>query len=227
MEKKLIDCPNCKMPVKIEDEKCPFCGHDLAEAKAAHVAEQAAAEEVAKKPAKTEKTHAKPKLFQILYYVATGLAILVFLIFCLPGAGNATGSIYEFTFGSPTMDSGSAAEIGTNAGTITFLFAVLGILMIAAVLWSIHKKTAEVGLFTYFGVFMYLVNAIVSFCSSLILSSGTAVDSFTIGIGFIILGIFSLGICGVLIAALVFYKRFLVENPLENFKVSAPESSEE
>lgn len=59
---------------------------------------------------------------------------------------------------------------------------------------------------------------IVSFASSSILSTGTGASTFTVGVGFILTGIVALAACVIFVLAVIFYKKYLVSNPLESFK---------
>lgn len=202
---KKIKCPYCGILISAESKKCPFCGENVTknEEKTAKSAPTASIVE--------SKKSKKLELFVLFIFVACSLFVLNLIGMIFPACGNVSNSIYGMAFNPPTEDE---ITIGTNAAGIFFLFEVIGLLTSVAVLWCLWKQSKELRLFMTFTTFFVTVNALVSFLSPIIFGSGGVnASTFTMGIGFIITGILSLGAAGTMITALILHKKFLVENP--------------
>lgn len=199
-----ITCPNCHLLVDSKLDVCPFCGEKIV-VKNTEVKETKVASEVKK---------TKLPRHSLYYYIGAGLGLLLFLAMLIPGCMEIEyGSIYEIAFGSH-----SSYTTGTNAGTILFIFALFAILNYLALMVSIKNKTTEIKLFSYFTAVMYAVCALVSFLSGAMLSTGAGADSFTLGIGFIVTGLISLGATVIVVLGVISYSKYLVSNPIEQFK---------
>ena len=208
MKKNTIECLNCHLPNELGAEKCIYCGATIT-VKEEVQTQEAAAVVVEKK----KRKFAKHELF---FLGSAGLGILIFLLFLLPAEGSGT-SLYKWAFNSAKTASNLGVQIGINAPVIAFIFAIIGILNHWATLVSLRRKTTEISLFANFTTFYYIIIAIVSFLSPIQMANGTN-SHFTMGIGFILVGILSLAIAGLEIFANILYKKYLVNNPLESFK---------
>ena len=215
MTKEKITCPNCHLAIDKDNEKCPYCGAEVVkEEKTEKVVKEESAEKGAKK--------LKLRSHTLYYLIAFGIEVLCLGLMFLPGESILNRSIYFWAFSSTSsVINGDTYIIGTNAATICFIFVVVGVLNSIAIFRSIQKKTTEIPLFSYFTTFYCVVVAVVAFLSSTLMSHNAGGDrptQFTMGIGFILLGVFSIAAAVFNVLGVIKYKKFLVSNPLETFK---------
>ena len=205
-------CPNCHLQVEEGLEKCPFCGASLDNKE--EVKEEVVVNENNKK--------LKIQRHTLFYLIGLGLGLILFGFMALPGESNIGLPIYFWAFVSErTTVSGTEYVIGGNAATIVFVFSIVSVLNQLAILRSVRKKSTEIPLFSYFSAFFFVVNAIVSFTSSLLMSfktSGTAATQFSFGFGFAIVGVISIAAAVLDILAVIDYKKFIKSSPFESFK---------
>lgn len=202
---KQLECPNCHLKINENDTHCPFCGHDLSKE----------IDEINAEASKPQEVHVKKKIsLHTIIYIACFFASLVpFLLMLLP-ALSVEGTNYSAYY----YLTKSTLQIGANTPTIVFVFSIVGTLNLAAVLRSIQKKTTEISLFSYFSVLMFVAVAVFSFLGGTLASTGTTALKYTTSIGLILIGIWAVLIAAAVIVATIFFKRFLVESPLENAK---------
>jgi len=207
--KKQHRCKNCHMYIDVEAKVCPFCGEEVKES-----VKKDTSEAVEQKPSKRKLL--KHELF---YLIGAGLGVLALILFLLPASGDYAGSIFRFAFALP-----SDIKVGANAATICFVFSVVGLLDYLAIYLSLKRKTTEVGLFSYFTAFFYVVVAVTSFLSPLLFSNGKDVSTFTtLGVGFIIVGVLSLASAVMSILAVIKYKKYIIDSPIETYKAEPTE----
>ncbi len=202
---KQLECPNCHLKISENDKVCPFCGHDLSKE----------IDEINAEVSKPQEAHAKKKmnLHTIIYLACIGASLIPFLLMIFPALGvNGTSysSYYYLTK--------STLQIGANTPTIVFVFSLVGALDLAAVLRSIQKKTTEISLFSYFAILMFALVALFSFLGGPLASTGNGAPTYTTGIGLILIGVLAILISAGVVVATIFYKRFLLESPIENAK---------
>ncbi len=203
MAKKIV-CPNCKLPIEEDSKTCKFCG--------ASIVEEVVPEEVEElEESNIESPKVKKSIpsFYLFFIIAAGLSVLAFFLPILPIDFNQyLYPIYVITFNSPIM-------VGMNAGTISFVFAIVTLLCFAAVHWSIFKKTTEIALFSYFAAFFAQVTAICAALAPLMLSSGNSEMELGFSLGFVVIAIFFEAIVALTIIAIIQYKKYLIKNPSE------------
>jgi len=213
--KEKITCPNCHLAFDKDNEKCPFCGEIISKEEKEAVEEVVTKSEASKKGLKFRK-------HTWFYLIGFFVEILCFGLMFLPGETLIFRSIYFWAFSSTSSNiNGETFIIGTNAATICFIFVVVGALNSVAIFRSLQKKTTEIPLFSYFTAFYFVVIAVVSFLAPVLMSHNAGGDrptQFTMGIGFILLGVFSLIAAAMNVLGVINYKKFLVSNPLETFK---------
>lgn len=215
-QKKKIVCPNCHLPIDNGQDKCPFCGADLVKKEEVEVATSDELDNV--------QPHQKKKisLLMLLFLIGLGVGLLTFILFILPASGNNGAlSLYYWVFNTTTSIGEETIAVGTNAATIDFVFLIVAVLNGVAVLRSVHKKTAEIGLFAIVTIFLYLVVSVVSFLSPVLMSissNGTRAAQFTFGIGFLFVGMFTLAAAAINIVAYVLYRKQLKAGPAEPAK---------
>ena len=202
---KQLECPNCHLKISENDKFCPFCGHDLSKE----------IDEINAEGSKLQEVHVKKKmsLHTIIYLACLGASLVLFLLMILPALtveGASHSSYYYLTK--------STLQIGANTPTIVFVFSIVGALDLAAVLRSVQKKTTEISLFSYFAVLMFALVALFSFLGGPLASTGTNTPTYTTSIGLILIGVWSIIVAAGVVVATIFYKRFLVESPIENAK---------
>lgn len=207
--KKQHRCKNCHMYIDIDAKVCPFCGEEVKE-----VVKKETHEAVEEAPAK--KKMLKHHLF---YMIGTGIGVLAFLMFLLPASGDYSGSIFRFIFALP-----KDIKVGANAATICFVFTVVGLLDYLAIYLSLKRKTTEVPLFSYFTAFIFTIVAVTSFLSPLLFANGKDVSTFTtIGVGFIAVGVLAIASAVMSILAVIKYKKYIVDSPIETYKAEPTE----
>ena len=221
MKKEKIICHNCHLPLDAKTTKCPYCGAEITENQ-----QQSELEPVydANLKGKSKKHLQKHTFF---WLIAVGIEAVLLLLQFLPVETNYGQNSYFYAFHSSQFKFvyqgvEQSVVVGTNAPLIIFIFTIVALLNSAALFWSLKKKTAEIGLFAGFTAFYCIVVALMGFLGIVLMSNnsaGNAATKFTPSVGLFIIGAFAVGAAVLNILGSIKYKKFLVESPLETFKM--------
>ena len=221
MKKEKIVCHNCHLPLDAKTTKCPYCGAEIKENE-----KQTEIEPVyeGNLKGKTKKHLQKHTIF---WLIAVGIEALLLLLQLLPVESTFGMNSYFYAFKSAQFTFASGGQthsvvVGTNAPLIIFIFTMVALLNSAALFWSLKKKSAEIGLFSGFTAFYCIIVAVIGFLGIVMMSNnsaGNAATKFEPHIGFFIVGAFAIAAAVMNIFGSIKYKKFLVQSPLETFKM--------
>lgn len=221
MKKQKITCHNCHLPLDVNVTKCPYCGAEISENQKQTEIEPVYEGNLEGKPKKHLQKHT------LFWLIALGVELLIILLQFIPIETTYGQNCFFYAFRASqfkfTMDGTEySVVIGTNAPLIIFIFTIVALLNSAALFWSLKKKSAEIGLFAGFTAFYCIIVAVIGFLGITLMSNNSAGDAatkFEPGVGLFIIGAFAIGAAVLNILGSIKYKKFLVESPLETFKM--------
>ena len=221
MKKEKITCYNCHLPLDANVNKCPYCGVEITEDKKQTEIEPYYEGNLEGK----SKKHLQKHTF--FWLIALGIEALFLLLQLIPIETNFGFNCYYYAFRSSQFvvvqnNIKYSVVVGTNAPLIIFIFSIVALLNSAALFWSVKKKSAEINLFAGFTAFYCLVIALIGFLGIVLMSNnsaGNAATKFQPSAGLFVIGAAAVAAAVFNILGAIRYKKFLVESPLETFKM--------